>query len=153
MKRQFKAGINKLDGEAALNYARMRKSSADDNDFNRTSRQRNLITKVLQKCGTMKLSQLNNMLKKILPMIITDMPKDVITTYALEILPILPELKIVSNQCPAEGTYSSQMITIYGVAQGCIVPDVEANREILMAIAESDVLEAMEATDPTGTTE
>ncbi|MBQ8834696.1 MAG: LCP family protein [Oscillospiraceae bacterium] len=148
-KREFEAGTVTLDGEAALNYARMRKSSADDNDFKRASRQRSVITKVLEECKTMSLTQLNDMLTKILPMIITDMPKDVITTYALELLPIIADLQIVSNQCPAEGTYSSQIIEIYDVAQGCIMPNVAKNRELLMAIAEADILEAAETTAPT----
>ena len=143
----FEAGTVLLDGDSALSYARMRKSSADDNDFNRASRQRGLISKIIDKCKTMSLTQLNNMLTKILPMITTDMPKDMITSYALELLPILPDLTIVSNQCPAEGTYSSQMIEIYGSSQGCIVPNVAKNKELLMAIAESDVLEA--STEPT----
>lgn len=137
----FEPGIALLDGDSALSYARMRKSSADDSDFHRANRQRIVIGKVLEKCKTMNLTQLNNMVNKILPMIITDMPKEVITTYALNLLPIIPGLQIVSNQCPAEGTFNSQIINIYDVAQGCIVPNVEKNRELLMAIAESDVME------------
>ena len=103
-----------------------------------------MITTILEKCRTMSLTQLNNMLKTILPMVKTDMPSDVITQYALELLPILPELTIVSNQCPAEGTYSGQMVEIYGVNSGVLVPDVEKNRELLMAITECDVTEVAE---------
>lgn len=140
----FEAGTALLDGDSALAYARMRKSSADDSDFHRANRQRIVIGKVLEKCKSMSLTQLNNMLNKILPMIITDMPKEVITTYALNLLPILPELQMVSNQCPAEDTYSSQIIEIYGVNQGCIMPNVAKNKELLMAIAESDVMDTAE---------
>lgn len=144
----FTAGMNHLDGDAALSYARMRSSSAGDNDFNRTRRQRNVITTILEKCRTMSLTQLNNMLTTILPLVKTDMSSDVITKFALELLPILPELSIVSNQCPAEGTYSGQMVEIYGVNSGVLVPDVEKNRELLMAIAEADVIEPTETTVP-----
>lgn len=132
----FEAGLNLLDGDEALAYARMRKSSADDNDFKRTSRQRTVISKIIDKCRSMSLTDLNKLVTTILPMVTTDMPTDVITTYAMELLPIISDLEIVSNQCPAEGTYSGQIVEIYGVNSGVIVPDVQKNKELLMAIAE-----------------
>ncbi|MBQ8834695.1 MAG: LCP family protein [Oscillospiraceae bacterium] len=144
----YKKGTNHLDGAAALAYARTRSAFAGDNDFNRTDRQRKMISSILEKCRTMSLTQLNNMLTTILPLVKTDMSSDVITKFALELLPILPELSIVSNQCPAEGTYSGQMVEIYGVNSGVLVPDVEKNRELLMAIAETDVIEPTETTVP-----
>ncbi len=140
----FVEGKTTLDGNCALGYVRMRKSSAADNDFKRTSRQREVITKVLEKCSTMSLLQLNEMLNEVLPLLVTDMPSEVITTYAMELLPILPGLTIESNQCPADGTYGGKTIEIYGVESSVLVPNVQKNREILMAIAEWDQLNAGE---------
>lgn len=136
----FEEGPAHLDGTYALAYVRMRKSSADDNDFKRTTRQRDVITKILNECRSMSLVELNNILNDVLPLIVTDMPKDVITTYALELLPVLPGLKIVSNQCPAEGTYKGELVEIYGVESGVLIPNVQKNKELLMSIAECDVI-------------
>lgn len=122
-----------LDGEKALDYARLR---SIDNDMNRANRQRTLITNILNKCRYMSLTELHSMLKEILPLVITDMTNEEITSCALELLPMLVDLKIVSNQCPAEDTYWFDMIDIIGVESSVIICDVEANRELLMAIAE-----------------
>ena len=146
-KANFEEGPAHLDGTYALAYVRMRKSSAEDNDFKRTTRQREVITKILNQCRSMSLGELNDMLNDVLPLIVTDMPKDMITTYALELLPVLPGLKIESNQCPAEGTYKGEIVEIYGVNSGVLIPNVQKNREILMAIAECDVIGTAEPTE------
>lgn len=130
------AGMYHLNGEAALNYARTRHSNAGDNDFNRTDRQRKLITHLLNKCKTMSLPDLHNILKEILPLVITDMTNEEITQCALELLPMLVDLKIVSNQVPAEGTYWFDMIDIIGVESSVIICDLEKNSQLLAEIAE-----------------
>ena len=43
---------------------------------------------------------------------------------------------MVSQQIPAEGTYSSKIIEIYDIPSGVLVPDIAKNRQILMAICE-----------------
>lgn len=133
------AGTYHLDGEKALGYARTRHVNAGDNDFNRTSRQRNLITSLLNKAKGMKLTELHNMLKEILPLVITDMTNEEITECALELLPMIVDLDIKSNQVPAPDTYYMTMIDIVGVESSVIICDEEANKELLMAIAEPSV--------------
>lgn len=130
------AGTYHLNGEAALNYARTRHANAGDNDFNRTNRQRTLITNLLNKCRTMSITDLHNILKQVLPLVITDMTNEEITSCALELLPMLVDLKIVSNQCPAADTYWFDMIDIIGVPSSVIICDLDANREMMQAIAE-----------------
>lgn len=130
------AGMYHLDGEAALNYARTRHANAGDNDFNRTNRQRKLITHLLDKCRSMSISDLHSILKEILPLVITDMTNEEITQCALELLPMLVDLKIVSNQVPAEGTYWFDMIDIIGVESSVIICDLEKNSQLLAEIAE-----------------
>lgn len=49
---EAKAGIQHLDGLQALMYARLRHSDSNDNDFNRTSRQRHLLELLLKKVLT-----------------------------------------------------------------------------------------------------
>ena len=66
----------------------------------------------------------------------TDMTNEEITQCALELLPMLVDLKIVSNQVPAEGTYWFDMIDIIGVESSVIICDLEKNSQLLAEIAE-----------------
>lgn len=136
------AGTYHLDGETALKYARLR---SIDNDMNRANRQRTLITNILNKCRYMSLTDLHKMLKEILPLVITDMTNEEITACALELLPMLIDLNIVSNQCPAEGTYWFDMLDIIGVESSVIKCDVEENGKLLRAIAEPPEAETQPA--------
>ena len=124
----LKSGVNHLDGEQALAYARIRKI---DNDFYRTNRQRTVINALLDKCRSLSIPELNNLLNTVLPMITTNMDSNQITSYALKILPILPELQVVSQAIPAEGTYHYANKGTEEAPLDVIVPDLEANREIL----------------------
>jgi len=137
----YTVGVNHLDGSAALSFARMRHATPADSDMNRASRQRTVIGAVLEKCRTMTVPQMHGLMTEILPMVLTDMPNDVILTYAAELLPIVPNLKIESMQIPAEGTYHGEIVEIYDIPSGVLVPDVKANREMLMAVAEADTVE------------
>lgn len=133
------AGVNHLDGDAALSYARIRHANGGDNDFNRTERQRNLVVQLLNQCKEKSLSELNQLLKTILPYIITDMTNEDITKFALELLPMLRELKIETNRCPADGTYTMGMVEIGGMDASVIHCDLEANSELLRKITEMPV--------------
>lgn len=136
---KYTAGENHMDGYGGLHYARMRHSSGADNDFHRTERQRTVIRAVLEKCRSLKVTEMHNMMTKILPMVLTDMTNDDILSLAEDLLPIVADLKVESQQIPAPGTYSGQMIDIYDIPSAVLVPDIEKNREILMAIAEEPV--------------
>ena len=129
-------GVYHLDGEKALGYARVRDAYPGDNDFYRTARQRNLMTALLNKAKGMSLPQLHNILKEILPLVITDMTNEEITQCAVELLPMLVDLDIRTNQVPAADTYYMKVIDIIGVESSVIICDEEANKELLMAIAE-----------------
>ncbi len=132
----FSAGVQTLNGEAALEYARMRKSNGSDSDFNRTARQRKLITVLLKRCMKMSVSEIDSLLKAALPMVLTDMTDEEITTLMVELLPLLPELTIESNQVPAEGTYYGDMVQIGGMDAAVLKCDVEANRALLVELCE-----------------
>lgn len=136
---KVQAGTNTLRGDIALEYARMRKSTGSDSDFQRTARQRNLITQIIKRCMSMNLAEIDGLIKEILPMVLTDMSDEDITTLMVELLPLLPELTIVSNQCPAEGTYYGDTVQISGMDAAVLKTDVEANRELLTAICEETV--------------
>lgn len=99
-------GENRLFGEAALEYARMRKAEGDsDSDIKRTARQRKLMTAIFNKLTTKGVSTIQQMADEILPMITTNMPAEEITPTLLELIPLLPNISLSSGTCPAEGTY------------------------------------------------
>ena len=138
----FVAGSNTLKGEAALCYARMRKASGSDSDFNRTERQRKLITVLLKRCMKMSISEIDSLLKTVLPMVLTDMTDEEITTLMVELLPLLPELTIESHRIPIDGSYYGDTVQIGGMDAAVLKVDVEANREYLMGYCEDAPLSA-----------
>ena len=136
---EFEEGVNHIWGDTALAYARMRKSSASDNDIKRTARQRNLISLIIKKCMSRSLTELNDILTYILPMVLTDMEEDEIMELAMIAIPMLTDLKMESNQCPAEGTYWGDIVNLFGYDSGVLKCNVQANKERLMAIAEDGI--------------
>lgn len=119
------AGVNHLTGEQALAYARTR--YVGNGDFERTERQRKVISAVVEQCRGLSISELNNLLKAALPLLTTDLSNSEIISYASQVFTILPELQIVTQRIPADGTYKSASIRGMSV----LVPDLEANRKLL----------------------
>ncbi len=119
-------GRNLLNGEQALNYARIR-SLDGDGDFSRTNRQRKVINAILDTYKNAGLGTILSMLDDILPMITTDMSNLEILAYAMELGPMLPEMTVLSQRIPADGTYSGQMIRGMAV----LVADMDAARRLL----------------------
>lgn len=142
--RSFEAGSANLNGIEALGFARMRHATNADSDMNRGARQRRVITAIVDKCRTMSLGELDGMIKVLLPEVLTDMSNSDIASLALEVLPMIADLKVENNQCPAEGTYSGQIVDISGVSSAVLIPDVAKNKELLMAIAEADQVENLD---------
>lgn len=122
-------GVNHLDGENALTYARIR--YIGNADFDRTSRQQNVISAVLDRCKELSLSELNSLLETVLPMLTTNMDKATIMSYAAELLPMVSGVTINERvHIPADGTYSFAWVSDMSV----LMPDLEANRAILLEI-------------------
>lgn len=119
------AGMNHLDGKTALAHARNR--SVGSGDFSRTQRQRDVLSAVLEKCKGLSLTQLNNLLESILPMITTDMSNREIMDLFLEIAPMLGSMKLTTQRIPLDDTYKYASIRGMSV----LVPDLEANRQFL----------------------
>lgn len=118
-------GMNRLTGDEALAYARIRKL---DNDFGRTNRQRTVLTSLLNKVKTMSFEEQYDLLLEILPLITTDIETSDILQYALTLLPILDELQVTTQHIPAKGAYYNARIRGMSV----LVPDLEENRRILV---------------------
>ena len=133
-------GLQKLDGMAALSYARMRKADGDnESDVRRTSRQRYLMTVLLDKAKKMSITDLQKMADKVLPYVTTSMDTAEITELLLKVLPMLPELEIrAEGTCPAE--YSGGMVDIYkdGMEHSVLKFNPYETKKTMRAITEGE---------------
>ena len=109
----------------AEEYSRIR---AIGNDFGRTERQRNVINSIIAGCKGMSISQLNELLNRILPLIATDIDDKEIFNYALELFPLLSGSHIVQQRIPIEGSYEDAWVGSLDV----LLPDMEINRQFLV---------------------
>ena len=98
-------GENRLSGYKALCYARMRK--VGHGDYQRTERQRIVITQMIEKLKNMNILKVHSLFTEILPMITTDMSNTEMMNYAWEFIPMLKDLKIQSQRIPFDGNEMS----------------------------------------------
>ncbi len=112
-------GMKHLNGLQALGHARNRTIGSD---FARTQRQRNLLEAMAKKATTLSLSQLNQLLNSILPMITTNMPKSMIKEFIGDV-PSYLTYEVASTRIPGDGLYTSKDYSL--------VPDLEKNCMIL----------------------
>ena len=118
-------GMCKLSPYLTLCYARMRK--VGHGDYERTERQRIVITKMIEKLKDMNILKIHSMFTEILPMITTDMTNKEITNYAFEFIPMLKDLKIQSQRLPYDGNSGSIQVEIDGRPDNQLtIPDLPA---------------------------
>ncbi len=115
-----------LNGEEALWYSRIRYL---DSDFQRTQRQRKVITAIVEKASTKSLPELYSLAETIIPLIQTNMSSTKIMSLGLAaVKDRVYNYPIVQHQVPAEGTWRSE--TISGVGSS-LVMDMEKNQRLL----------------------
>ncbi len=114
-----------LNGKQALSYARIR--YIGNADFERTERQRQVLTKVAEKIKSFKPSMITDAAKNALPHITTDMTTSQLYFLSLK-LPFVLGYDIEQIQIPAEGTYGSITTASGGAA---LSVDFNANYQIL----------------------
>lgn len=101
-------GTNHLNGERALYYARLR---SIDTDYNRATRQRNVITALLNSCKELSLSELLDLVDDVLSIITTNIDNSQIIAYVTELFPMLTSASMNNARIPVDGTYE------YGIVQ------------------------------------
>ncbi len=124
-----KVGTATIDGYHALCYARMRK--VGNGDFERTERQRKMITSIIDSLRDKNILEIHSLFVKILPYVVTDMTNKQITDLAWEMIPMLKNLKIQSQRIPFDGTYNSQQFDIGGQLDYQLVCNTKTNGEML----------------------
>jgi len=124
-------GLCELSPYLTLCYARMRK--VGHGDYERTERQRTVITKMIEKLKDMNILEINKLFQTVLPMITTDMSNAEIMNYAWEFIPMLKDLKIQGQRIPFEGN-ERQVVKTYedGTTDYMIAPgNMETTRQKL----------------------
>ena len=142
VKRTIEPGVQVLQGMEALSYARMRKAEGDaDSDIKRTERQRKLVASLLKRFQGMSLSELNEWLDTLLPMVTTTMKPADVTKLAAKVLPMVVDLKMTGETIPIAGTGWGDMVDIYndGNIHSVIRFESPQQKKLIRAITEAEV--------------
>lgn len=124
-------GMNHLTGEQALAYSRIR--YVGNGDFERTERQRKVLSAMVEQSRNLSIPQLNGLLQAALPLLTTDLSNQEIIGYAAKVFTILPDLKIDTQRVPADGTWEYAVINNLDVVR---MFDVETNVDMLRKVME-----------------
>ena len=141
VKRTIEPGKQVLMGMEALSYARMRKAEGDaDSDIKRTERQRKLVSALLERFRWKSLSQLNEWVDILLPMVTTTMTPADVTKLAAKVLPIVIDLKMTGETIPISGTGWGDMVDIYkdGNIHSVIRFETAQQKKLIRAITEAE---------------
>ena len=122
---QLQEGLNRLNGSQALAYSRIR--YIGNGDYQRTERQRTVLTELFRQLQNMSLGQANQLLNTAVELISTDMTNQEIFGYAADLLPLMSGFEVITQRIPASGTYQDK--TINGAA--VLVVDFDENRALL----------------------
>ena len=115
-------GVYKLDGEHALIYARWRKGASD---FERTERQRTLMTTVINRMLGMSLTELTDVMDITLPKIRTDLTEWDCLSILMNVGD-LADYEIETQRIPFAGTWEYGTINRKSV----LTLDIEENRRL-----------------------
>lgn len=119
------AGLVKLNGAQALAYARIR--HVGNADFERTERQRRVLTEAIDNAKKMDVFEIDRALRKILPNITTDVSQTEILSYLKE-TPNIEEYEVITQRVPADETLYDMRV----LGMAVLGMDLEANKEMLM---------------------
>ena len=100
-------GMQHLNGTQALGYARIR--YVGNGDFERTERQRLVVSKVFEKVKTMNLLEINNLLNTLLPEVKTNMKEEEIMSLLWK-APTYLTYDLDSMRIPVDGSYQSMRV-------------------------------------------
>ena len=119
-----KDGKVHLSGKQALSYARIR--HIGNADFQRTERQREVVSKVVDKVKSFNVSALMNLASTAVPQLTTNMSKGQLYLLSLR-LPFVIGNDIKQLRIPAENTYSGADTDVGSVLQ----IDFDANYKLI----------------------
>lgn len=143
----LKVGVNHMNGNQALGYARVRYVNKDGNagDFARTLRHRTVMTAIYKKMMKKSTLQLVAMLPKILPLLTTNMKKADIVNYLTAGVKVRDKnSKLKTLNVPVEGCYK---ITRVGRMSVVLASPLDANVKKMQKFIFGSALENKDAQD------
>jgi len=121
---QVEQGMNHLNGEKALAFARIR--YVGNADYERTERQRRVLTEVFKKVKSSDLKTVMGLIDELFPLLTTDISQTDMMGYAVAVFQIgIGDIQ--SDRIPIDGSFKSANIRKMEV----LVPDLELNRRHL----------------------
>ena len=121
---QLKEGMNHLTGEQALAFSRIR--YVGNADYERTERQRRVLTEVFKKVKSSDLKTIMGLIDELFPLLTTDISQTDMMAYAVAVLQIGTG-DIQSDRIPISGSFKNAIVRKMEV----LVPDLELNRRHL----------------------
>lgn len=131
----LKVGKNRLTGEQALVYARLREI---DSDYQRSERQRTVLMALVNAYKNQPVSTMLDLLDDVMGLVTTNMTNDQMWEYGLKVVYMLAGARYGSQRLPADGTFSQGNVQVRPGLKAWFQYniDFEANREILRRIFE-----------------
>lgn len=128
-----KPGMNRLGGQAALDYARLREI---DSDYQRTSRQRTVMLSLIERYKSLPLLEMVDLVDDVLPYLVTDMEREYIMDLVLKCGPVAATASYASQQIPANGTFEQGYVKVREGLKNWFQYniDFEENRRIIQKI-------------------
>lgn len=118
-------GTLRLNGKQALSYSRIR--YVGNSDFERTSRQREVLTQLFQELKTPNLAKIGSVISEVAPSLTTNMTTGELYTLSLK-APFLLGYSLEQLRIPAEGTYSGVTVGDAAVLQIDFAANIEQFR-------------------------
>lgn len=98
-------GEQLLDGYQAVAYARIR--YVGNSDYQRTERQREVLTKIMEKAKGLSIGELNTLANRLLPMVTHNIDEGMMLTLLTEV-PTFLSYENVQSRVPYDGMFSSK---------------------------------------------
>jgi LCP family protein required for cell wall assembly len=129
------AGVNRLNGEQALLYARLREI---DSDYQRSERQRTVLLALVSAYKNQPVGTMLGLLDDIMPLLTTNMTNEQMWSYSLKVVTMLAGARYNSQRIPADGTFSQGNVQVRPGLKAWFQYniDFDANRELLRKIIE-----------------
>lgn len=126
----LKAGSNRLNGDIALAYARIRKL---DNDFKRTGRQREVIEALIKKMTSLNVGQLDGVVRQLLPLVKTNKTGASFISLGMDALKAR-NYPISQMMLPIDGTHKMIIVRKMQMEQFDVEKNVQTLHEKLYGI-------------------
>ncbi len=125
VKIKAKAGTNHWNGWHTLWYCRIRYL---DDDFNRTARQRKVISAIVKKVTRTNPVKLLNIMGEVLPMIQTSISRNELVSLAVGAMTSYLRYDVLQHRVPATGTWTNKSVSGVG---DVLYMDLDKNSELL----------------------